>query len=165
MPRPKKKKPENPLEEKNIKKNSQTSIHSSTSDGIRVSMSVPSLSSLNKDDQKNLLEEIKANIHNSIHNSELLTAIDKWQKSYDATTRVYSRDYNLLKSQISEYLDSFLLLGYDSEGQRIIIQHYHTQRDRDAVIEFLKNVFLLQQQQNFLDADSEEDDEDDNLNI
>ena len=165
MPRPKKKKTETSTEEKNIKKNSQTSIHSSASDGIRVSMSVPSLSSLNKDDQKNLLEEIKANIHNSIHNSELLTAIDKWQKSYDAPTRVYSRDYNLLKSQVSEYLDSFLLLGYDSEGQRIIIQHYHTQRDRDAVIEFLKNVFLLQQQQNFLDADPDEDDEGDNLNI
>ena len=154
MPRPKKKKTEQSQEETSPKKT--TSIHSSSSDGLRVSMSVPSLSSLNKDEQKSLLEEIKANIHNSIHDSELLNAIDKWQKSYDAANRVYSRDYNLLKNQISEYLDSFLLLGYDSEGHRIIIQHHHSQRDRDAVMEFLKTVFLLQQQQNFLDTDPED---------
>lgn len=155
MPRPKKNNPEKkPKPEK-----PKTSIHTTESDGLRVSMSVPSLSGLDKDNQKNILEEIRTNIHNSINDIELLNAIDKWQKSHDSESRIHSRDFNLLRNQVSEYLDSFLVLGYDNEGQRVIIQRYNTPKDRDAIVEFLKTVFLLQQQQNFLDGDIDEEDD------
>ena len=139
---------------------SKPTIHSAESDGLKVSMSVPSLSGLNKEDQKSLLEEIRNNIHNSINDIELINAIDKWQKTHDSEARIHSRDFNLLRNQVSEYLDSFLILGYDNEGQRVIVQRYNTPKDRDAIIEFLKTVFLLQQQQNFLDADIDEEDDD-----
>jgi hypothetical protein len=64
---------------------------------------------------------------------------------------ITKRDLTLLKSLVGEYLDSFLVFGYNTEGDRVIVQNFKTAKDRDAVMEFLKTIFLKQQHENFLD--------------
>jgi hypothetical protein len=44
-----------------------------------------------------------------------------------------------------------LLFGYNLEDERVIIQKFETARDRDAIMEFLKTIFIKQQTDNFLD--------------
>jgi hypothetical protein len=39
------------------------------------------------------------------------------------------------------------------KGNRIIIQNFNNARDRDAVMEFLKTIFIKQQQDSFLDGE------------
>lgn len=51
-------------------------------------------------------------------------------------------DYKILYMNISEFLESFITIGYTFDGQRVLIQHYPSPRDRDAMMEFLKNVFI-----------------------
>ena len=51
-------------------------------------------------------------------------------------------DYKILHMNISEFLESFITIGYTFDGQRVLIQHYPSPRDRDAMMEFLKNVFI-----------------------
>jgi hypothetical protein len=113
---------------------------------------VPSLSSVSVEVKKpKSLEEIKNNLFDAINNAELEKGLDKWSKEKDFDTRVSIRDLNILKSLITEYLDTFMLMGYNVDGERIVIQHFNTHRDRDAIMEFLKNLFIQQQQNNFLD--------------
>ena len=63
------------------------------------------------------------------------------------------RDLSILKTAITEFLDVFLLFGYDLKGNRVIIQNFKNARDRDAIMEFLKTIFIKQQQDSFLDED------------
>jgi len=116
---------------------------------------IPSLSSSNvkeqvgmsKDEIKNLNEKVFA----AINNLELQKSLDKWLKDNSQQTQIIKRDMALLKNNVSEYMDSFLLFGYNMEGDRVIIQNFKTAKDRDAVMEFLKTIFLKQQHENFLD--------------
>jgi hypothetical protein len=52
------------------------------------------------------------------------------------------RDLGILKGINEEYLDSFIVLGYTMEGERVIMQSYNTPKEKDALMEFLKVVFL-----------------------
>ena len=81
-------------------------------------------------------------IDNAINNKELLDGIDKWLKSNEGKNTIKSRDFSLLGSIVAEYLDSFVLLGYNLEGERVMIRYFPTVKDSDAVMEFLKNVFF-----------------------
>jgi len=68
-------------------------------------------------------------------------------------------DYKTLHTNISEYLESFITFGYTFEGERVLIQHYVTSRDKDAMLEFLKNVFVSNVRDNSLtDRDQNTDD-------
>lgn len=109
--------------------------------------------SLSGESQKKLtpVENTKELTLDNIHNVELEKALNKWLKDNVQENKIISRDLTLLKSIISEYLDSYLLLGYSMEGQRIVIQSFNTAKDKDALMEFLKNIFIQQQQNNFLD--------------
>jgi len=111
---------------------------------------MPSLSS---EPQKKLvpLENSKEITLETINDIELQKALDKWLKQNIQENKIMARDLSLLKSIISEYLDSFLLLGYSMDGQRIVMQSFATAKDKDALMEFLKNLFIQQQQNNFLD--------------
>ena len=64
-------------------------------------------------------------------------------------------DYKILHMNISEFLESFITIGYTFDGQRVLIQHYPSPRDRDAMMEFLKNVFINNNSKDvtFLDKD------------
>ena len=99
-------------------------------------------------------EEIKIlneKVFSAINNLELQKSLDKWLKENSQNNMIAKRDLGLLKSLVGEYLDSFLLFGYNIDGDRIIVQNFKTAKDRDAVMEFLKTIFLKQQHENFLD--------------
>jgi hypothetical protein len=151
MPAPRKKpqKKDPPPENSSGKKNS--------SKKLQLSVAIPSLSALDEKTTDQVISEVKTNIFNSINDAELQKALDKWIKDNHSESKIIQRDYHLLKSVITEYLDSYVLFGYNTEGERIIIQHAESARDRDAVMEFLKTIFIQQQQSNFLDIESDEE--------
>jgi hypothetical protein len=117
---------------------------------------IPSLSSEKTSTQKVGMskEEMLAlneKVFTAINNLELQKSLDKWLRDNSQNNMIAKRDLSLLKGVITEYLDSFLVFGYNTEGDRVIIQNFKTAKDRDAIMEFLKTIFLKQQHENFLD--------------
>lgn len=114
------------------------------------------ISSLFEASSGNLIsvEEAKEYALEAINNTELQKALDKWIIDHQQEHKILSRDLNLLRSIISEYLDTYIVFGYNLEGDRIVIQNCNTSRDKDALMEFLKNIFIKQQHNNFLDLDN-----------
>jgi len=106
------------------------------------------LSSIN---DETAMEEVANKIFGEINKKELEKSLDRWLKENSTKNAIAMRDLGLLKSIITEYLDTFILFGYNIEGERIILQHYTSAKDRDAIMEFLKTIFIKQQQDNFLD--------------
>lgn len=96
-------------------------------------------------------DDLNKKVFDAINELELQKSLDKWLKENRQHQQVVMRDLGLLKSIIGEYLDSFILFGYNLEGERVILQSFSKARDRDALMEFLKIVFIKQQQENFLD--------------
>jgi hypothetical protein len=99
-------------------------------------------------------EDIKAlndKVFSAVNDLELQKSLDRWLKENSQNNAIVKRDLSLLKGMVSEYLDSFLVFGYNTDGDRVIIQNFKTAKDRDAVMEFLKTIFLKQQHENFLD--------------
>lgn len=135
-------------------KNSDKNINTS-GNRLHISVAVPSLSGLNAKDAQSVLEEVKQNIFNSINDAELQHSLDVWTKQNQTDIKIEERDYHLLKSVITEYLDCYMLFGYNTKGERIIVQHTNTPKDRDAVVEFLKTIFIQHQQNNFLELEEE----------
>jgi len=120
------------------------------------STKIPSLSSENTSVKSEGMtkEEIKIlndKVFSAVNNLELQKSLDKWLKDNTQNNMITKRDLTLLKSLVGEYLDSFLVFGYNTEGDRVIVQNFKTAKDRDAVMEFLKTIFLKQQHENFLD--------------
>lgn len=97
------------------------------------------------------IEDLQKKVFAAINNLELQKSLDRWLKENESNTAVSRRDFNLLKNSISEYMDCYLLFGYNINGDRVIIQKFNKPRDRDAIMEFLKTIFLKQQHENFLD--------------
>ena len=117
---------------------------------------VPSLSSVEMQlvtDEQQALDKIKKSVYATLNNNELEKALDGWLKNHGTEHKIAIRDLSVLKTTIMEFLDVFLLFGYDMKGNRIIIQNFNNARDRDAVMEFLKTIFIKQQQDSFLDGD------------
>jgi hypothetical protein len=52
------------------------------------------------------------------------------------------RDLQHLDVIVAEYLQSFMILGYDINGEKICITHASTPAARDALIEHLRSTFL-----------------------
>ena len=98
-----------------------------------------SLSSVN-------LQDIEEKILTAINNQELQRGIEKWVRSNQQKQKENNRDLSLLSGIIGEYLDSYILFGYNLEGERVIIQSQSSPKDRDALMEFLKIVFLKHHQ-------------------
>jgi hypothetical protein len=147
-----------PAPKKKPTKDKTTEPVKNTDSRLQISVAVPALSGLDPDVAAQLISEVKTNIFNSINDAELQKALDKWIKENHSDTKIVERDYHVLKSVITEYLDSYFLFGYNTAGERIIVQHANTARDRDAVMEFLKTIFIQQQQNNFLDIDGDDED-------
>lgn len=111
----------------------------------------PSLSGTSTSMSPNDIKVLNEKVFAAINNIELQKSLDKWLKQNTQQNNIIRRDMAVLKQQVSEYLDSFLLFGYNLEGERVIVQHFKNAKDRDAVMEFLKTIFLKQQHENFLD--------------
>lgn len=52
------------------------------------------------------------------------------------------KDLKHLDTIVAEYLQSFMILGYDISGEKICISHASTPAARDALIEHLRSTFL-----------------------
>ena len=91
---------------------------------------------------------IQNRLHDALNAVELKKSMDKWLKTNEGQNSVMMRDLTILKGVNEEYLNSFILLGYTMEDERVIIQSYRNPKDKDAMMEFLKNVFIQQCQQN-----------------
>jgi hypothetical protein len=106
---------------------------------------------ISSNNEEKKLQDLQTKVYDAINNIELQKSIDKFLRQEAHTTQVTKRDFSMLKDIIGEYLDSFLVLGYSMEGSRIVIQSFKSPKDRDAIVEFLKTVFIKQQNENFLD--------------
>jgi hypothetical protein len=110
---------------KNLKK---TKIESTTS----------TLSSTNED----TINNIERKLYDTLNAVELKKSMDRWLKTTEGRQATILRDLGILKGINEEYLDSFLVLGYTLEGERVIMQSYKNPKEKDALMEFLKVVFL-----------------------
>ena len=43
---------------------------------------------------------------------------------------------------LAEYFDTFILLGYDSKGERIVINFFDTPLKQDAIFKLLEQIFI-----------------------
>lgn len=124
----------------------------------RKQTSVPSLSSVKGVPERDTpLSETKERVYSAMNERELEKALNSWLKEKSHDNNVTVRDLEILKSIITEYLDTFMVFGYNLKGERIIIQHFPCAKDRDALVEFLKLIFVKQKYDNFLDGDPEEE--------
>jgi hypothetical protein len=124
--------------------------------GRKKKTEIPSLSAItNKIEIKpnSSKEDVVKKVQDAVSNLELQKSIDKWMKDSKRENNISMRDLGILKGIITEYLDTFLIFGYNTSGERIILQNFKNARDRDAIMEFLKTIFLKQQHENFLDED------------
>ncbi len=110
--------------------------------------SIPSLSSVNVDNKDEVLN-IEKKLYDTLNALELKKSMDKWLKTTEGRQATILRDLSILKGINEEYLDSFLLLGYTIDGERTVIQSYKNPKDKDALMEFLKIIFLQNHQGGF----------------
>ena len=63
---------------------------------------------------------------------------------YEKTKTRHAEDLEIkhLDSLASEYLENFMILGYDTLGQKVTIIHASTQYGRDALIEHLRSTLI-----------------------
>lgn len=76
----------------------------------------------------------------AINDRELQIGMERFLKEKEIKSVENKRDVKILTSQIAEYLDSYIVFGYDMNGERILIEHHSKARDYDALMEFLKIV-------------------------
>jgi hypothetical protein len=91
---------------------------------------------------------IQNRLHDALNAVELKKSMDRWLKTNEGQNSITMRDLTILKGINEEYLNSFIVLGYTMEDERVVIQSYKNPKDKDALMEFLKNVFIQQCQQN-----------------
>lgn len=91
------------------------------------------------------IPEIRKKVMTAIHDQELDKSIETWLKKTESKKNIEHRDMELLSSIITEYMDSFIILGYNLEGERIVLQHHRNPKDYDALMELLKTVFFRHQ--------------------
>lgn len=96
------------------------------------------------------VDNIEKKLYDTLNTLELKKSMDRWLKTNEGRNATIIRDLSILKSINEEYLDSFLVLGYTLEGERVILQSYSNPKDKDALMEFLKVVFI-QNHNNIID--------------
>lgn len=65
------------------------------------------------------------------------------ESSVEATKRIDTKEsVRVLKNILSEYFDSFMIMGYDVNGERTVVRSSKNDRDDDSAIELLRFVLL-----------------------
>jgi hypothetical protein len=65
------------------------------------------------------------------------------ESSIEATKRIDTKEsVRVLKNILSEYFDSFMIMGYDVNGERTVVRSTKNDKDDDAAIELLRFVLL-----------------------
>lgn len=81
------------------------------------------------------------------------------------TTQIDETNIKFLQNMLKEYLDSFVIAGYDLKGRRIYIQYTSKQSSTDALQKYVENVassnlIAVHASQRPRQEDDDEDDED-----
>lgn len=95
-----------------------------------------SLSALNQSTEKILPEKQLAQVEEVIKNAFLRFYDSAQLKQY----RV--KDLEHLDTLVSEFLDTFMILGYDINGEKVFIMHAKSPHDKDALVEHLRTTLL-----------------------
>lgn len=65
------------------------------------------------------------------------------ESTVEATKRIDTKEsVRVLKNILSEYFDSFMIMGYDVNGERTVVRSAKNDKDDDAAIELLRFVLL-----------------------
>jgi hypothetical protein len=104
----------------------------------KIESTISSLSSKKED----AFDDIEKKLYDTLNAVELKKSMDRWLKTTEGRQATILRDLGILKGINEEYLDSFLVLGYTMDGERVIMQSYKSPKEKDALMEFLKVVFL-----------------------
>lgn len=81
---------------------------------------------------KEILQQLNIKVNETLKHAELLKK--KNEKS--------SEEFKILEGIASEYLKSFLILGYTLNDNKILIGHAPTPKDHDALVEHLRQTFM-----------------------
>lgn len=94
------------------------------------------LSALEAFEQNILPEKQLAQVQEVIKNAFL--------RFYDnAQLRQYKvKDLEHLDTMVSEFLNVFMILGYDMNGEKVFIMHATNPHDKDALVEHLRTTLL-----------------------
>lgn len=116
-------------EDKNRKKPTKRSYRKKKTDTL-------GLSALEAVEKNILPEKQLAQVEEVIKNAFL--------RFYDnATLKQYKvKDLEHLDTMVSEFLKTFMVLGYDLNGEKVFIMHATNPHDRDALVEHLRTTLL-----------------------
>ena len=104
-------------------------------------------SGLSASSQIQMTQDLEQKLYDTLNTVELKKSMDKWLRTAEGKNATIFRDLSILKSINEEYLSSFITLGYTMEGERVILQSYSCPKDKDALMEFLKVIFIQNHQQ------------------
>lgn len=87
--------------------------------------------------EENILPEIQLTQVEEVIKNAFLRFYDNAQlKQYKV------KDLEHLDSVVSEFLGTFMILGYDINGEKVFIMHATNPHDRDALVEHLRTTLL-----------------------
>jgi hypothetical protein len=92
-------------------------------------------------------------IISALDQKELQQGIDKYFKDKKFDQEINQRDLHHLQDIISEYLNGYMLFGYNQNDERVIIQDFSSPKERDAIMEFFKMVFIRNQGEEFFESE------------
>ncbi len=52
------------------------------------------------------------------------------------------KEFQTLENKVTEFLDDFIIMGHDLNGQRIVMVHASSQLAHDALMEHIRGTFL-----------------------
>lgn len=103
----------------------------------------------NKTNSKPKRKVVKSKTPTKLTNSKNTAQVEDvikqaFMRFYDKTSTRAAQNLEIkhLDSVITEYLDNFILLGYDVTGQKVSIIHATSQYGKDALIEHLRTTLL-----------------------
>ncbi len=81
------------------------------------------------------------------------------------TTQIDENNIKFLQNMLKEYLNSFVIAGYDLKGRRVYVQYTSKQADTDALQKYVENIansnlIGVHAQQRLRQEDEDEDDDD-----
>ena len=106
---------------------------------------------LSASSQIEITQNLEQKLYDTLNAVELKKSMDKWLRTAEGKNATIFRDLSILKGINEEYLSSFITLGYTMEGERVVLQSYSCPKDKDALMEFLKNVFMQNHQNSSFD--------------
>lgn len=90
------------------------------------------------DDPTVIKMDLSALLQSVLQNEEMQEKI-----IYEANKQLDSEEsIDMVRTILSEYFSSFILLGYDVNGDRKIIKLSNNDRDEDSIIELLRYVMM-----------------------